>query len=126
MAKTITPEQLSAQIKNILSDYAEDLQGNLAEATRAVAKAGAKAVKSKARSAVGGTGKYAGGWTSKVEEGRLYSTGVIYNGKAPGLPHLMEHGHANRNGGRTPGRVHIAPVEEQVVKEFEEEVSKSV
>ena len=125
MAKEITPEMFAASIQGILAEYEGDLQKNLTEATRKVAKAGAKAVKSAARSKVGGTGKYASGWTSQVEVARLYTEGVIYN-KTPGLPHLLEHGHANRNGGRTPGRPHIAPVEEQVVKEFESEVKSGL
>lgn len=53
-------------------------------------------------------------------------TGVIYNKATPSLPHLLEHGHANRGGGRTPGRPHIAPAEEQIVKEYEEEVKSKL
>jgi hypothetical protein len=47
---------------------------------------------------------------------------VVYNADAPGLAHLLEHGHANVNGGRTPGRAHIAPVEEMVLEQFEKEL----
>ena len=65
-----------------------------------------------------GTGKYAEGWTSRVETDRLSATGTIYTGKLPGLPHLLEHGHAKRGGGRVPGRVHIAPVEKILESAF--------
>lgn len=121
MAKTITPDQFAAQIRGILAEYEGDVQAHVEEVTQKVAKEAAKAVKSAARSAVNGK-KYASGWTSQVEVGRLSTQGVVYNKKLPGLPHLLEHGHANRNGGRTPGREHIKPEEEQIIKEFESEV----
>ena len=42
------------------------------------------------------------------------------------LTHLLENGHASPNGGRVPGRAHIKPVEEQLVKEYEEEVLNAI
>lgn len=46
----------------------------------------------------------------------------IYNRKKPGLTHLLENGHQLRQGGRTRKFVHIKPVEEWCVEEFEKEV----
>ena len=40
----------------------------------------------------------------------------------PGLPHLLEYGHAKRGGGRVPGRAHIKPVEDKITKDFERKV----
>lgn len=72
------------------------------------------------------TGEYASGWSAK-KEGHGY---VVYNKKAPGLTHLLEHGHVTRNKkgtfGRTPAHVHIAPVEQQAVKEYEETLRKEL
>lgn len=118
-------DRFAADVLKILSEYAGSVKENLDEVTKAVAKKGAQAVRRAAAGAVGGSGKYARGWTSKVEVGRLGVSGVIYN-KTPGLPHLLEYGHANRGGGRTPGRPHIAPAEEQIVKEYEEEVKSKL
>lgn len=118
-------DRFAADVQKILSEYAGSVKENLDEVTKAVAKKGAQAVRRAAAGAVGGSGKYARGWTSKVEVGRLGVSGVIYN-KTPGLPHLLEYGHANRGGGRTPGRPHIAPAEEQIVKEYEEEVKSKL
>lgn len=126
MAKTITPDQFAAQIRGILAEYEGDVQAHVEEVTQKVAKEAAKAVRSAAKSTFGGSGKYASGWTSQVEVGRLSTQGVVYNKKVPGLPHLLEYGHANRGGGRTPGRAHIQPVEEQIIKEFESEVKSSL
>ena len=53
---------------------------------------------------------------------RLGAEAVIYS-RIPGLPHLLEHGHATRNGGRKGQRVHISPVtdkiNESLIREFE-------
>ena len=126
MAKKIPIDRLSAEINKILTEYGEQVQQDVDEAAQRVTRAGVKAVKGNSKSSFGGTGKYAAGWTSKFEKGRLSSQGTIYNGTVPGLPHLLEHGHANRNGGRTPGRPHIAPVEQQIIKDFEEAVKKAI
>lgn len=126
MAKKIPIDRLSAEINKILTEYGEDVQRDVDEAAAKVTKAGVRAVKGNSRNTFGGSGKYASGWTSKFEKGRLSSQGIIYNATVPGLPHLLEHGHANRNGGRTPGRPHIAPVEQKIIKDFEEAVKNSI
>ena len=126
MAKKIPIDRLSAEINKILTEYGEQVQQDVDEAAQRVTKAGVKAVRANANSTFDGTGKYAKGWKSKFEKERLSSQGIIYNGDLPGLPHLLEHGHANRNGGRTPGRPHIAPVEQQIIKDFEEAVKKAI
>lgn len=126
MAKKIPVDRLAAEIEKILTEYGDEVQENVDEATQRVAKAGAKAVRANANSTFDGTGKYAKGWKSKFETGRLSSQGIIYNGDLPGLPHLLEHGHANRNGGRTPGRPHIGPVEKQIIEDFEKAVKAAI
>lgn len=126
MARKIPADQLTRSIEKILSEYGGDVQMDVNEAVKKVSTAGAKAVMASARSSFGGTGKYAAGWTSKAETGRLSAQGVIYNKDTPGLPHLLENGHANRGGGRTPGRAHIKPVEEKIVKDFEERLRKKL
>lgn len=120
MAKT-TIEKLQSDIQKILDEYGEDVNLLTEEVVKAVTKQGVKAVKNASKGSFGGTGKYAAGWTSQVETGRFSAQGVIYN-KTPGLPHLLENGHANRGGGRTPGRTHIAPVEEELIKTFEKDL----
>ena len=126
MAKKTSVDKFADDIKKILAEYGDDVQENLSDAVKRVAKKGANAVKSAVQSTFGGTWEYASGWTSRAETGRLSAQGYIYNGAVPGLPHLLENGHANRNGGRTPGREHIKPVEETVIKEFEAEVKKGL
>ena len=129
MAKTPL-ERFSDDIAGILEEYADDVRGNLEDIVRAIGKKGAKAVKAQASASVGGM-KYASGWTSQVETTRLGSAATIYNKAQPGLAHLLEHGHVSRNGtGRTfdpvPGRAHIAPVEKELVEEFQKELEKAL
>ena len=122
MAKRIPIDKLTDEIEGILKKYGDDTAHNLSEIVKEMSKKGAQTVKAQARSSFGGTGRYAKGWTSQTETNRVSAQGIIYNQDLPGLPHLLEHGHANRGGGRTPGRIHIANVEDQLVKEFEQKV----
>lgn len=121
MAK-VTADNLASEIQKILDDYGEDVLREVDEVVKAVAKKGAQAIRNDAKGMFGGKGTYASGWTSKVEPGRLGTKATIYNSKVPGLPHLLEKGHANRGGGRTPGRVHIAPVEQEIIETFEKQM----
>jgi len=126
MARKVSADAFSSAISKVLAEYSDNVKENLGEITKALAKRGAKEVKAKAKTTFGGTGKYANGWTSRYEAGRFSAQGTIYNSAAPGLPHLLENGHAKRGGGRTPGRVHIAPVEQEIVKQFENEVKSKL
>lgn len=117
MAKKVGIDGLGEAIQEILLEYGDSVHAYTGEIIQEVTKKGTKAVKQEARANFGGTGEYASGWTSKYEnDGRLSKQGIIYNAKVPGLPHLLEHGHAKRNGGRVSGRIHIEPIQEMVAE----------
>lgn len=126
MARKTPVDKLSAEIGAILSEYGQDVEAEMEEAVKKVSKAGAKALRSKAKQTFKGSGAYAKGWTSTVETGGHSAQGVIYNKDLPGLPHLLEHGHLNRDGSRTPGRAHISVIEEQIIQDFTLEVEKGI
>ena len=126
MSRRVGVDGLAAAVDAILNEYVDSVKENLDVITKEVAKAGAKALKAESRGAVGGTGKYASGWTYQVQKGNLSVQGTLYNGKVPGLPHLLEHGHAMRNGGRVAGRPHIAKVEKELIKEYEAKVMSKI
>lgn len=127
MANKKTPiARLDSEINKILEDYGDSVRTNTIEVTKLMLKKGAQAVRASARSAVGGSGKYANGWTSEVEVKRYGVYGYIYNRNAYQLAHLLEYGHAKQDGGRVAGRPHIAPVEEELIKEYEEGVRNAI
>lgn len=116
-----TVDTLAADIQKILDEYADDVTDLTKDTVRMVGQKGVQALRSSS-GVFGGSGKYASGWTQTVEETRMGSTATLHNAKVPGLPHLLEFGHALRGGGRAPGRVHIKPVEEELMKAFEREM----
>lgn len=112
---------LETQIMKILNEYAEEIQTSTDEIAKKLAKAGAKQINANAASTFGGRGKYARSWTVTEEKSRTGNNVTIHS-TMPGLPHLLENGHASRYGGRVSGRTHIAPVEEELVQKFQKEV----
>ena len=120
MAKS-TVDTLAADIQAILEDYQGDVELLNKETIRQIAQKGKQALQANSRSSFGGTGKYASGWTAKVEEvSKAFAKATLHNSTLPGLPHLLEFGHAKRGGGRVSGRVHIKPVEDEMIDAFEQ------
>ena len=115
---------LEKAVSNILKDYATDISNITAEVVPEVAKEATKRLR---QSAPRKTGKYAKGWKNEIQKSRLTVSATVYGNKdtCP-LAHLLENGHANRGGGRTPGIVHIKPVEEWAVSELEKRITEKV
>lgn len=130
---SITTDRLEAEVKKILSEYGDEVSDNLGEIVQKVTKKGVQALKAESQATFGTTKsrdrKYAKTWTSQMETGRLSKQGTIYNTQ-PGLPHLLEYGHAIVSGGRklgnVAGRKHIAKVEEELERLFEQEVKSKL
>lgn len=120
MAKT-TLDTLADDIGKILEEYQDDVKQNLDQITKQIAQKGQQALKNESKSKFKGD-RYWKGWRVDLQVGRLDTKATIYNASLPGLPHLLEKGHAKRNGGRVEGTVHIAPIEEKLVAEFEKQV----
>lgn len=116
---------LQKEIDKILDQYGDDVRENIVEITQKVGKTAVKALKANPGN-FGGSGDYSKGWTSKAEIGRLGATVIIHNARLPGLPHLLEYGHALRNGGRSKGTVHIKTVEDDAIKNFESSLEKKL
>lgn len=128
-SKKVSLENLGKEIEKIFEEYKGDIESNLDEITKKVGKKGAQALKNESLAAFPDSKKhkkrYGSTWTSRADKERLYTTVTIYNSQ-PGLPHLLEYGHASRNGGRVEGREHISSVEESLVFEFEREVESKL
>lgn len=117
MAKLTSAERLSADIDEILKEYQMGVYDGVDEALKKLASKGRNAVKRNARSVISKKRrKYSNGWAYKVEKSSnlLAASAVIYQKSVPGLVHLLEHGHATVNGGRTRALVHVKPVEDEL------------
>lgn len=110
----ITIDGLGKAIQNIVDEYTDDAIKVVQDTLPTVGK---KAVKQLKANSPKQTGKYAKGWKWKFEKGRLMSTVTVYNKTSYQLTHLLEKGHANRDGGKTDGIEHIEPTEKMAVKE---------
>ena len=118
----IKPDELGTVINEILSEYGDDVDKNIREITKRVGQKGASALRTSSKEQYPGpTGKYARGWKASEVHYPHYTSVVLHN-KIYQLPHLLEHGHAIASGGRVEGKVHIAPVEEKLIEEYQKEV----
>lgn len=112
--------QLANEISRQLELYAEAVDEDINVAAKKVSKEGE--AKLKQTSPEGARGEYATGWTIK-KQGKNY---ILWNAEHYQLTHLLEKGHATRDGGRTQAQPHIKPVEQKMIKDFEKEVIKAV
>lgn len=125
MSNSIKPEQLEEEIMKYLQDYEEDIEDGVKETTDTITKQAVQELK-KTSPRGKGTRKnpYHKGWTKqngKVSNGKY--TVKIHNKTNYQLTHLLEFGHATRNGGRTKAEPHIRPVEEKYNKLYEEKIT---
>ena len=125
------PGELAKSVQHILAAYENETAEKAEKIAKDVTRRGAKMLRAYSKEVLGGTGKYAKGWTSaynnkwaaKSNQGAEWK-GIIYNKDLPGLPHLLEHGHAKRNGGRVPAYPHIAETETTIVNTYYRELEK--
>lgn len=110
-------------INGILTEYSKDIREAISEEATRIGKDGANELK---HTSPKRSGKYAKGWTSKVEKTFEGVNATIYNKKAYQLTHLLEYSHVLRNGTKSKPITHIYPVEQKVVKEFENKVEQII
>ena len=73
------------------------------------------------------TGKYARSWRAKTTKETSQSLEVtVYSPTRYMLAHLLEHGHAKRNGGRVRAIPHIAPAEEHGEEELLQDIENAL
>ena len=124
MSKTIKPENLTQTLKNYLENYVEDISEVVEETSTQIGKEARDELK---QTSPKRTGKYAKGWTVKKDrKSKNYYTVKVWNKTDYQLTHLLEFGHATRNGSRTKPIPHIRPVEEKYKQEFEKELKAKI
>jgi len=116
---------LEKAVKDILQDYSVEVAKAAEEAVTEVSK---EATKKLRKTSPKRKGRYAKGWTGKVEKTATTVDATVY-GKTGTyqIAHLLEHGHARRGGGRkVDGIEHIKPVEDWAISEVEKRIREKV
>jgi hypothetical protein len=110
---------ITGEIEKALKAYAHDVAEDIDIAKNEVSKEFKSDV---TKDSPEQTGSYQKGWRIK----KFKKSNIIYNKTDYQLTHLLEHGHVNKDGGRTSPRIHIRPNEEKAVKDFLKRVKKAV
>ena len=127
-SKKISPIDLEAAIREILTQYGDDVYKVLGLAEVSVCEEGVR--KLQAGGSYGGTGAYDRDWTFDQKTKKRYvQSYVIHNAEHYRLAHLLEKGHVIRNGtsrtfGSTRAFPHIKPVEEWAQAELPKKVEE--
>lgn len=124
MRQGISIDDMAEAIEKELMEY----RGIAADELKAaVKKAGRTAKSDIGKSAPVRTGAYAKSWRMKVTEESSVGIGVtVYSPSHYMLAHLLENGHAKRNGGRVAGERHIAPAEEHAREQLIGDIEKAL
>ena len=117
-------ENMADEIMKGLHEYS-----NLADDAmkKAVRKTAATVKNEISANAPADTGAYSKSWaTKKVSENSHSMTVSVHSRNRYQIAHLLEHGHAKRNGGRVPGKPHIVPAERKGEDVFDDILRKAL
>ncbi len=122
--QTVKIDQLADAIMDGLEEYKNLAGPQVKSAVRKAANTVRDDIKATAPRR---TGRYAESWTtSKTKENSTGLTMTVYSPSRYMLAHLLEFGHALRNGGRARAFPHIAPAEEHGVSVLESAITSAL
>ena len=124
-----TVEQFSLAVMEAMKEFQQSVDYDLVYVTQKVAHQAAKNVQANiTESGVGGTGQYKKSIKArKIKDSPLSKKSVVYAGKPHyRLTHLLEHGHAKLNGGRTRAFAHWEPAEQKAIDDFIKELREAI
>ena len=108
--KKVSIEEMAEAINSQMEEYATLVATEMKAAVKKTATSVKKEIQSNAPE---DTGAYKKSWATKTQSQGTHSISmVVYSKNRYQLAHLLEKGHALRNGGRVAARPHIAPAEE--------------
>lgn len=124
MGKTVSIDGLADAVMEELTEYSKLADKTMRKAVKDAGKTVKGAIKDSAPSK---TGKYAKSWSIKNTKVTSHALEVaVYSRNRYQLAHLLEHGHAKRNGGRTRAIVHIAPAEQKGIEQLEADIMRGL
>lgn len=124
MGRRVSVDGLADAIMEGLTEYADLAAEDMKKAVR---KAGNTARKEIEAGAPRDTGAYAKSWSVKTTKESANALEVtVHSRNRYQLAHLLEHGHAKRNGGRVSARPHIAPAEKTAAEQLERDIERSL
>ena len=124
MSRQVSIDGLADAVQQELSDYVESTTDAVKDAVRHAGKNVKSGIEA---SAPARTGKYKKSWAVKETDENSHKLVVtVHSRNRYQLAHLLEHGHAKRNGGRVAARPHIAQAEEKGIRELESEIERAL
>lgn len=129
MSTRINADELAEEIEQILKDW-EKVTSEAA--IKGLAVTAEKAVQKLHNAHPDGAGEwgswnqYNSSWAVKQDTKKNSSTMIIHNKKHYQLTHLLENGHALRNGGRARAFPHIEPVAEEAENELLDNIKQFI
>ena len=117
-------DNLAEEVMKGLQEYSELVDDEMKKAVRKTATSVKKEISANAPH---DTGTYAKSWTSsKVKETSHNLQMTVHSRNRYRLAHLLEKGHAKRDGGRVSGKPHIEPAEKNGEELLENLIRKAI
>lgn len=123
-------DDIGKDIQDILNSFTDDVVQMANSKAEKTAKDAVKRLKATSPYDEGANpkkGHYRDNWKAKKNPASVGSVvWTVYNDKTYRLTHLLENGHAMRNGGRVKAIPHIRPVEELAAEQYEKELTEAL
>lgn len=128
MPVRVDPNTFEGVISEMLSKYGDDVTDIVTDIAKGIAEDGAQKLREVTGTYDIKTGDYNRGWTSEetTKKKKRLVIFKIHNGDEYRLTHLLEYGHATRNGKRTKEFEHIKPVEEWCKRTYVNSVHEAI
>lgn len=117
------------ELKQELTRYTDEVTDDVKTAVQETARDTVKLLKATSPVKAKGKkrGQYRKGWRAKLTTDKATEKVLVVHNKTDyQLTHLLEHGHANRDGSFTAARPHIAAAEQAAAEELEGKISAKI